>query len=376
MWVRLRWPLLGLTLAVTIYFALLTGLWPHPGFDFETQPDGTIVVYDPVPGSPAASVLRTGDIIQAVDGWPTTQVADWHWLFPLRNAYTYQIARAGTIFTVEVAVIPMPMEGLLIRLMPYAVALSTALIGALILIYATPRNRAAWRAGIIFLTLSVTLASASGSVYFAPGAFVAFHGLMVLAGVGYAELALYPRAQPVSRPVRIAFAITYAVALALTLLSVYELIVVYPTGREFNPGNWPLSRWRLAGLAVGLIANPVILAVRYGHTPRSEHRQQVRILLVGTLATLLPMLVMVIVPQVLGLDVVALFGPFAYRAPLWFILLLPLTYGYVIYRHRYLQLDLFMTRAVVQAWARHIAGPQGRDEQFGGQQIAGHMTIL
>jgi len=191
--VCLRLLVIGLALLVIAAYAVFAALMPHPGFDFERRSDGLIAIYDRVPGSPAASLLHDGDVNTAVDGWPTARNTDWHWFFPPRPQFAYQVRRGAETLIVVVPIVAMPPDVLISRRVPQLVALAAWSVGALILLFATAHNRDAWRLGFVLLGIGVTLSASAGRMYFAPGTYTGFWVLAPVATVAFVELALLPR---------------------------------------------------------------------------------------------------------------------------------------------------------------------------------------
>lgn len=226
---HLRLPIIALTLAVVVYYTVMVMLLPHPGFNFETLPTGEIMVHEPVPGSPAALVLREQDVITVVEGWPTRQSVDWHWLFPPQQHYIYTIQRGPQTFTITLPVIPNTLDILVSRFAPHVVALIAWFVGALVLFFATPRNRDAWRVGFVLLGIGLSVAAASGTVYFAPGAHFGFHVFVPVLAAAFVELGFLPYAAALNRAIRTLLNIVYGSAVCLSVASLFEQLIYYWT---------------------------------------------------------------------------------------------------------------------------------------------------
>jgi signal transduction histidine kinase len=340
--VRLRlWVVLLSLLIVGYHLALVLAI-PDFGFDYYVPASGALEVMAvrDVNGS-----LREGDLILAVNGIPTESRAEAQWMFPFQPEHHYLVQRGQGHLTVSLATQSVTVQDFLERALPLFVAVTTWLIGALILLLATPRNGAAWRAGYVFIGMGVVLASFMGRAYFLPGGRLGFDGLMPIVAVAFAELALFPDAQAPSKVDRIVFTSAYGLALILSLASAIDVFVLQPAGQSLyhltGIALWPILLLHAAGF---LTAFPVMILVRYLRARRSQRQQELRILMLGAALAIGPLVVVVILPRVFNL-----IGP----TDLWigclvFFIFLPASYGYVIYRHRYLNLDIVVTRTM--AW--------------------------
>jgi signal transduction histidine kinase len=94
-------------------------------------------------------------------------------------------------------------------------------------------------------------------------------------------------------------------------------------------------------LAVALVATVFLLMDRYRRSPQSVVRSNIRVILFGVVFALTPLILLSLVPNVLGVS----FIPFEFNFP-W-LLILPLFYGYTIFRSRMVKFEGVMIRAIV-----------------------------
>jgi two-component system sensor histidine kinase ComP len=158
--------------------------------------------------------------------------------------------------------------------------------------------------------------------------------------VGYLEMAFLPREQSQRSPAFIRGA--YVAAAILSGLALVEIFIL-------NPGSsWELLtgiRQRslvLVVLALSILATPLVMIYRALRQPATYTRRQVIILLAGTSVVLLPFIFLTAIPLAITGKTLL---PVEVTVPL--LGAIPATYAYVIYRHRYLRLDLFAGRTIM-----------------------------
>jgi signal transduction histidine kinase len=346
LFIRLRIPVILTSLLVIVYFTVYVALIPHPGFDFSLLPGGEIEVLKIEPGSPAAMYLQERDRIIAIDGWPTVKNVDWRPLFAIKDSYELAIRRDSQMKTFVVPTFHNDLGTFQYRMLLHVIALATWIVGAMILLFATPTNRDAWRTGFVILGVAVSMAAISASVYAVPGGKTASAILLPVMGVGFARLALLPQTTTLPRLWRICFAVAYAGALIVAIFHLFELYALRPAGlRFYGLAGISFNSLSLLYGAVFLQANPVIAIGRYLRMPQSYVKQQLRVLMVCLLVGISPMMFLAVLPDIFWGDSQP-FGQTVFEAALFFLILLPAGYGYVIYRHKYLKLDLFITQTL------------------------------
>lgn len=345
--IRLRLPIVLLTLVVIVYFciAIITQIrLGIVGLSELSDPSNSQEVLEVIPDTSASRLILPGDRLIAVDGWPTQFNVDWHNFYPVKDSFVLTLRRSEEVLTVTVLTTPPALEDLASRIILPTVSVLTWLVGALILLLATPRNYEAWHVGFIVLSMALVLVGMAALVYEIPGGQMISGGLMTIAAVGFAELALFPSGGVISRPVRRFFRAAYAGALFVSAINLFDMFILRPTGIRLYDltGIVPL-RLALFYAAIFLIMNPALTVVRYVRLPHSYLKRQLRILMLGALAAFGPLVFLVIVPSLFMPDGKALVP---YQIAFLLITLMPATLGYVIYRHKYLGLDVLVTHTM------------------------------
>lgn len=340
---RLRIPIIVGALVLIVFYTIYLSIFV-PNFDFfgRWQPDNVFEVVAVSSDRPAAGYLQPGDVILTVDGEPAIQTI-WRPLFrPLRSSYHYTIQRGEEQLAFDIPVAPATLEFIRRRVTTGTVALATWFVAALVLLFATPQNRDAWRLGLVTMGIAVMLAASEAALYDVPTAWLASNPIIPVLSVAWAEIALIPRNKRPSNHGRPIFHWLYGVAILIGLLALFELLYLNPRGSSFEIlTGLSLYDLLLASIGGGGLAHLVILSVRLLRMPKSYQRQQVLIVLAFTALAVLPAVLLSILPRVI-------FGnpllPFELSIAL--LALVPAGYGYVIYRRNYLGLDPFVTQSV------------------------------
>ena len=326
------------TLSLVLFFTVeYTFVVPDQTVFIDWRPNGSAVVVEPLP---AQSGVKAGDVLLAIDGIPLLN-SDLQFRFgPPASFHTYTVQRGPTRVAVPInSGVPTLAEfGNLV--LPGIVALEAWLLGFIIILFAQAQDESAWLVGTVMLGFSVALAATPAADAGVPGARLAYEALVPVMCAGYIQMGYIPltwKRQPLAR-----LRILYALALALSALALVEIFVLNPSKSWFSLVGVRLESIVLVGLALTLIAAPVIVAVQSWRRPSDYVRRGTIILLAGTGVALLPFVLLTAMPQ-------AIFGvtwlPLGVTLPL--LAAIPATYGYVIYRHRFLNLDLFFGRTAL-----------------------------
>lgn len=237
-------------------------------------------------------------------------------------------------------------------------AVGCALMGALI-VRRYPRQPLGWLLSVASL-LSVTLAAEAYSIWVLAGdgpgsdywAHVAAWASPVLGWPAFTALILIflmaPDGRLASPRWRWAFWVT-VVGLGLhTLgsLTIDPTVVVYGEDRGYRPVSGPLLSSGVLLVAAGLVASAVSLAVRLRRAQHDERRQ---LLWITSAAVLLALgvLAILLVPRLQGEE-----GTWLAALPLRLAqVAVPLCVAVAVLRHRLLQIDLIVSRALVLALA-------------------------
>jgi signal transduction histidine kinase len=333
-----RWPVIALTGLVLTYYTLALAKAPHLPFEARLLPNSELEIHTPISGGLA---LRPGDVLVAVDGWPAARNVDWRSLFGEIGDHELHIRRGAESLTLtatfDTAAGPEQFQ----RLLPLLAAWATAGLGALILALALPDNRLAWRTGYVFLSLAVAVAAFT-ALRFVPGSRLGFELLVPGAGVAFAELAVLTESGERRGWGRVGWATAYGGAMLLSLTGLVDILGLSPQGLSVATlTGLDLLRTQVFWGAVFLLANPLLLFWRWRSLPPSNEKQRARLLLAGTAFAVGPLAGLVF------LRTLELIPPV--RDWQWTLLALAglaATYAYAIYRHRYLGLDLVVTRVL------------------------------
>ncbi|MGH2544712.1 MAG: ATP-binding protein [Ardenticatenaceae bacterium] len=343
---RIRIPIFLITLGLILYYAIyLVFNVPYYGFTFIWRPDNVATVYgfEPYENPPAAQMLQPGDILIAIDGEPVRHV-DGQPLFPaLKSSYEYTIQRDGRLLTFDIPVASAGAAAVVERITAGTVALIIWAVAGLIILFARPQNRDAWRVGIVFLGIAVSLAASEASLQGVPLARLGSEPLLPVLVVGFLSLALLPRSSPPARRERTAFAALYAIAIVFGLAFLWEILYLSPRGRSLESltGVSLYHHLLFSFLGIGGLGYVAILIIRSLGISQTHLRQQARILLAFTALAIVPGVLLTLIP-------VAISDSFV-LSWIFFIALLsliPAGYGYLIYRRKYLGLDLFISRSL------------------------------
>jgi signal transduction histidine kinase len=343
---KLRLPLLLFSLGLILYYIVyLLAFVPHFGFDFHWQPDNVMRIYsiDTYDDPPAAHFLRPSDVILAVDGQPVRQSDRQPIFYTMKAEYEYTVQRGNEQLIVTVPVAKPNFTVIAERAAAGAVALIIWTLAAFILLCATPKNRDAWKVGLIFIAIAISLAASEAALASVPLARLGSEPLLPVIAVAFASLGMMPRENSPLLVERTIFGALYLLAGLLGIAFLFEILYLAPRGTsvEILAG---VSLYDLLLLFLVLGGSTYLPAVvfRFFSLPPSSHlRSQLRILLVFTGLAILPGLLFTLVPRIL-------FG-FPLMPWIFFnglVILIPAGYGFIIYRRNYLGLDLFATQTL------------------------------
>ena len=338
---RGRIPLAALALVFVLYCVVY--LWfyiPHGGPNVLWRPDSQLIVWQ-IPDHMPTTFLEPGDLIMAIDGQQPQRMR-LTYPPPLRPEYEMTVWRNGELLTDTVTVYA-PLSGNAIGFLLPATftGLLSWLVGAIILFFATPRNREALHSGSIFLLAAAVLIGIQASIEGVPGAWMAGHVLIFFLAIAWVYLGMLPRLTPLDHRAKRLFLAMLGLASVLAFVAIYEVIVLFPhaTSMQEEVG---ISLYSLGFFlaAIGLLACVGILAWRVWHLPSDSYlRQQLVILLFFFSLGILPTMLLTVIPRAL-IDQVLL--PFPVAISL--MVLIPAGYLFVIHRRGFLGLDIFFGR--------------------------------
>ncbi|MCC6956391.1 MAG: hypothetical protein IT316_06315, partial [Anaerolineales bacterium] len=276
---------------------------------------------------PTIGVLQQGDVIQTLEGIPFSQIRfDYNRLGKQGgDTVRLEILRDGrvidTSFILEVPTAELAAS----RLVAILVALIFWAVGVLVEAF-KPLGKSQPVVFLWFQTSALTLAAGSASTMGAIWAGVLFNALLWILGPLSAHFhAIFP--QPIPRVgLKIYLRVVYLIALAGILLLLWRRL---PQAASAN----------LILLAVNLLVGVGLLAYDYSHAESPGVRGKIRIVMLGAALAVIPFLILTILPDVL-------FGePFVpYSSAFLLLGILPLTYGYAIFRLRLIEIDQTVNR--------------------------------
>lgn len=320
---------------MTVFLAFLV-----PDFGFNARWKQGYAVVEQVPqDQPGAEYFRVGDIIVAVDDHAVAPNAFRPIFWPIKSRYAYTIERDGETLTMSAPVRFASGAVLGSRMVTGAVGLLAWLTAALVLL-AAGRNRDSSLLTMAILINAIVLVASDAQAYNVPGGALLGDPLLVFASVVFANIAMLPNSRDTWHGWRNILAVLYACAIGLGLASLYEVLWLRPHHRTLLQ-NWNIRWVDVIALfvAIGLILNLLILLSRLRTERTAYVRRQVSIVLMASAIAVAPIVVFAIVPTlVTGHE----FLP--WELTLLMLFLIPLAYGYVIVRHKYLGLDIQATR--------------------------------
>ncbi|MFP4436908.1 MAG: ATP-binding protein [Chloroflexaceae bacterium] len=306
--------------------------WEHPydGLDWITT--GHITSIDPA-GPTAQSRLQVGDRVVAIDGQPwQIQVAPYFGKVQGERV-DLTVVRAGESLSVAFRLTTPPRRIRLFLLEPLLISLVFWGIG-LITWMLHPRQRVAQLFLLMSQIIATLLAMGLLSVLNVPVGIMAFTILLPLsAAVMFHFYTLFPRPLPQRLQRRLVGAI-YGVTAGLIGVTLLIFVLVHTIPPAVRTGQRGLVALMLLG-ALGLLYRPSTA------TSVTDHRR-LRVMLVGMTLSLLPMLGLSFLPELLwGIPVISYFGTFP------FLVLLPISYAYVVLHDNLGWIDRLINHSVV-----------------------------
>ncbi len=326
--------LVGGWLAFRYYMSL-----PYVGIEFISG--GAIGAV--APGSPAdAAGLKIGDTILAIDG-DLPMALSQAYLHPGQQALHLEILRDGQSLQLEITPVPPSIATILDRVGFFAMAMGFWAIAMLVL-GCKPRDSVAQT--FVLLTLMATATIVIWSMADL-GVLWANQWMGVLAAaigplfVHYHTL--FPERSDF-RGKKVLLGILYGIGAVLAALYVsVDTIRLSGLYRKFHLDAWPPTDVLIRGHFILCLFVGLALLVRaYRITTSETSKRQITIVALGTGLALLPLVVLILIPQVLFTQ---------YLVPSWIPFLMltlsPASYFYATYRHNLMKLDRAVNRTVV-----------------------------
>jgi signal transduction histidine kinase len=312
-----------------IYAAVLQLRLPYDGLDW-TPITGEVLVVDP--DGPAWELVAVGDRILAIQGVPGAQATHLYAGFEAGDRVVLQVrGPAGDRQVSLVMEAPSPLR-ILQRLAPLFVALAFLAIGSVVLGLggANPQARLFF---LFSLVGSSVLTSGSLSTSGPLWTSALFNILLWLAGPVSVQLHLhFPEDRGAAGwPL----GLLYGVAVLLSL----PFVIAGPTAIQASALNATFFAAGRLFLGLNLLLAVLLLVRSYRQAGSVQARQKIRLVALGGSLAFLLVLALIVGPDVL---ILRAFVP--YEVGLFFLIILPLAYGYAILRHRLIQLEGFVSR--------------------------------
>ncbi len=343
------WVSIPFVVAVGVLILLIwTGYgasnYPNDGIRSIHQPTGRVdEIY---PNGPSSNLLEDGDIIQSVDGvpWEVAQLT-----YTGRRAgdeVHFIVDRKGATIHVTIELADPPLSNVLLRLEPLFVALIFWLIGVGVQAFRISSSDAdvffAWcQACTLFLI-------AGTASYLGPSwSFSVFNALFWL--IGPVSVHLHMRfPQPLLvRWQRLVLGVLYTAGFAGGLPF---LIWGSDEIRAFPWYSQLVSASRFF-LAINLLTVVGLLFYSYWHTTYAGVRSKIRIVFLGAVLSVLPVVTLSILPEALIQQAIVSVGS------IFLVLgILPFTYGYAIFRLHIVEIEKHVNRGATYLLVYSIIG--------------------
>lgn len=308
----------------------------YDGVDFNPL-TGEVIEVDP--DGPAAGSLLPGDAIVSIQGVP---IADTPALLGEQvagDSLQYLIQRDGHSSTLQLTLTEKPGAEVFQYLMPLLVAFSFWAIGVAVMAFG-PAGREARLFLAFTLVASSTLAAGAISSEGPNWASTLFNILIWFAGPVAVHLHLR-----VPEPLRLPWARRIPVGLySIAVAGSLPFVLAHAEGMRSSPLFATLFTAERLYLSLNLLMVVLLLAYSYRSASSIAVRQRVRLIVLGTGVGLLLVLALSLLPgALLGEPLV----PYDYAFA--FLLAIPVSYAFVIVRHRLLGLERFLSRGAAYA---------------------------
>ncbi|HNS52715.1 MAG TPA: PDZ domain-containing protein [Anaerolineae bacterium] len=314
--------------------------WPGDGVSW-ALPEGRILAVDSYgPGGLAG--LKPGDVVVSIDGRVLSGTPLYAGARPGQQV-VLGVQRGGRISDIRLTLDSPTAADLLWRLVPVVVGLSFWL-GGVVLFVLRPKSSPCQAFFLFCQGAAVTLATGQISAVNVGWAAQLFHlSLLALAPL---QAHFYEVFVAADRPAMRAWVHWLAALCGLLALPQAAAVVLslFEHRVTLFPLTWP--PWRLGVrlyLGATLSAIMVGLLVTYFSTRSASVRRKLRGLAVGTSIGVLPLLLFSLAPDMLGGTGAGL----PYQVSFLFLIMIPLSHAYLIFRHDLVPLDRFLNRSLV-----------------------------
>lgn len=332
-----------ITIAFLFWSASQAVAFPHDGIR-SLHPTGLINELDP--SSPAAEKLQVGDIVLFIDGVPMQQAVPIYENKHIGDQAQITIFRNGQALTFSIPLIKPPIREIVNVLIPLFIALVLWATGVSVRSFAPPNDSTT----LFFLFCqAVALFLASGSISSMGPTWTSdlFNILFWLIGPISVSFHLhFPQSANIKRQKEFLYGL-YGLAVA------GSLPYLIWGSRELRTITWYptlLSASRFF-IAVNLLLVVGLLFYAYRHASSPGVRGKIRIVVLGGAISAVPLISLNLLPDAL------LQQPLIPTAFAFLLLgIIPLTYGYAIFRHRLIEIEKHINRGATFILVYSILG--------------------
>jgi two-component system NtrC family sensor kinase len=343
-WLILYPYVLAIAVVVLIGWSVLRVLaYPDDGIK-GTQESGLITQISP--NSPAYGILRAGDLIVSVDGVPFQQAFPF---YPKKHAgdeVQIVIKRGGQLLPVTIYLVKPSLDKTLEWLVPLFVALIFCLVGVGVQTFA-PVSRETQLFFLFSQASALLLCTGQISVMVPSWDSTIFNYLLWPIGPLAVHFHLHFPQRTSLRGQRFFIPILYSIAV---LAGLPYLI--------FSPSVLYASSWypqyraaKLLFLVINLLMVVALLVHDYRFASTPGVRGKIRIVVLGGVLSALPLVALTLLPDILLQETVM-----PYPLAIFMMSILPLTYGYAIFRHRLIEIEKHINRGATYILVYSILG--------------------
>ncbi len=347
-----------IAILITVGCVIMAGfnIYQHrkyqPPYDGVTWQDAeeSVVALAVVPGGPAERAgIRSGDELKSINAaaikaatrvtWEIYQIGAW-------NRAEYALARQGQPFTAKVILEPQPAHAM--RRYLQAVGLLYLGIGLFILLRRPNAPRSAHFYAFCLISFVLYFFSSTGkfnnfdwTVYWMQAV------ALLLQPPLFLHFALvFPNPKPWVERRRIILLLAYVPAFLLLMLHLSLAIDFLRVHLPALQVRWWLDRVTMLHLGAMYLGTAAVLYHTYRHAETYALRQQMKWVTRGTLAAILPFGLLYVVPYFRG----AVPTP-AMDFSVLTLALIPITFGYAIFRWRLMDVDILFRRTIAYTLA-------------------------
>ncbi|MEN4012182.1 MAG: histidine kinase [Bellilinea sp.] len=304
--------LIGWAVALAVQKPSIGAYWGYPSG----------IVYAIDAGHPSSQVFRVGDRILRIE---EISRADWYKLpgtTPGQNL-SIEVERDGQTHELDVQIAQSNIKAILGRIPPFLVALGFWIAGSYVLAFSRARQQA-----ILFFLLCqiavVTLTSGAISAYGPEWTKIGLHCGLLWLGVAAVQLHLvFPKRIDLLKKRQIGSALVLVTALISSIYLIEKISGIALVPVSFM---WAAT---ITVFAIDIVVVIWMLAQSYRKSSNVIERNQVGIITLSSLIGILPVVTMILIPQlILGHPWVSF--DLAFLA----LLAIPLGYGFAIYRYK------------------------------------------